>query len=316
MTTTAPTMRYVDRWTALGCAVHLETRRADDLAPARSLVAAILADVDAVASRFRGDSDLSRVNRRAGRWVAVDPLLVAAVGVALDAAEQTDGLVHPLLGRRLVELGYDATFATLAERAARPDPPTTSASSAAACDRDAWRKVELRADAIRIPTGTALDLGATGKAWCTDLCVTALEQELAGDAVVSIGGDLRTAGPGAWEVGVGEHPGEAVDTTVELTGALATSSTRVRRWTRAGAARHHLVDPRTGRPVAEIWRTATVAHETCVAANVASTAAIVLADAALAWLEDRVPAARLVHRDGTLTVLGAWPGRTVEGGKR
>ena len=90
-------------------------------------------------------------------------------------------------------------------------------------------------------------------------------------------------------------------------GGLATSGTTVRRW-RAGAVElHHIVDPRTGRPAVTPWRTVTVAARTCVDANVASTAAIVLGEEALGWLEARSVAARLVGGSGEVVRLGAWP---------
>lgn len=302
MTASAEAPRHVARWPAIGCTVHVETRRAGELSRARGLVEQVLTDVDEVASRFRGDSDLSRVNRRPGSWVRVDPLLVAAVRVAIEAAEASGGMVHPLLGRPLVELGYDRTINQVREvdRPARAQTPPPAI--------DSWREIELAEDGVRIPGGTSLDLGATGKAWCTDLAVTALEESLDGDAVVSVGGDLRTAGSGSWQVAVAEHPTDAPAVMVTLTGALATSSTRVRRWRRNGVERHHLLDPRTGEPAQERWRTVTVAAATCVAANTASTGAVVQGADAVAWLTDlAVPAARLVDRSGQIRTLGAWP---------
>lgn len=290
-------------WTALGCRVHVSVADPDDLPRARSVVCQVLDDVDQVASRFRPDSDLSCVNAFPGRWVEVDPLLVSAVEVALGAARATDGVVHPLLGRPLVELGYDRDLAELAERLPdgvleSPPPPL-----------DAWQEIELDpAGAVRIPIGTALDLGATGKAWCTDLAVTALAEVGCGPAVVGVGGDVRTVGPEPWLVAVAEHPEGPVDASLRLTdGALATSSTRVRRWTRNGVFRHHLIDPRTALPAREFWRTATVAADTCVEANTASTAAIVLGRTALAWLEEHHCSARLVASDGAVTTTGDWP---------
>jgi thiamine biosynthesis lipoprotein len=56
-----------------------------------------------------------------------------------------------------------------------------------------------------------------------------------------------------------------------------------------------------------VWRTATVAAPTCVDANVATTAAIVLGDGALPWVEARRVPARLVAIDGSVVVLGGWP---------
>lgn len=310
---THPPQRHVARWTALGCGVHVETRSGAELALARRLVEEVLTDVDEVASRFRDDSDLAAVNRHPGRWVEVDPLLVAAVRVAIDAAVATGGLVHPLLGRPLVELGYDRTFTLL--------PAPGAAATRCASDTDglgpagtpvpleAWREIEVDDAALRIPAGTALDLGATAKAWCTDLAVTALAAHGIEHAVVSVGGDLRTLGDASWEVAVLERPDDAPERRVDIIGALATSSTRVRRWQRGAGVVHHLLDPRTGAPASGAWRTVTVAAPTCVAANTASTAAIVLGAEAVAWLAEHahVSAALLVGADGAEEPVGAWP---------
>lgn len=293
----------VATWTAWGSRVHVSVADPARLPLARSVVKQVMRDMDEVASRFRPDSELSRVNAAPGRWVAVDPLLIAAVERAIDAAEATGGLVHPLLGRPLVELGYDRDLATLVER------PSAGVVESQPPPLDAWREIEVDPDrGLRIPAGTALDLGATGKAWCTDLAVAALADHGVAPAVVSIGGDLRTVGLPAWPVAVAEHPDGPTEEIVELSeGALATSSTRVRRWTSGGVRRHHLLDPRTGGPAIEVWRTVTVAADTCVAANTASTAAVVLGSDAPAWLTRRGHAARLVAADGTLTTLGDWP---------
>jgi thiamine biosynthesis lipoprotein len=70
---------------------------------------------------------------------------------------------------------------------------------------------------------------------------------------------------------------------------------------------HHLIDPRTGEPACGPWRTVTVADESALAANLASTAALVLGAAAEPWLTGRGAPARLVHRDGTVVHLGNWP---------
>jgi thiamine biosynthesis lipoprotein len=76
---------------------------------------------------------------------------------------------------------------------------------------------------------------------------------------------------------------------------------------RGGRALHHVVDPSTGWPADTVWRTATAAAPTCVDANVATTAAIVLGAEAPQWLEARGLPARLVADDGSVVVLGGWP---------
>ena len=62
--------------------------------------------LERAASRFRPDSELSAVNRDAGRWVPVSALLAELVEVALAAADTTEGLVDPCLGRQVDAAGY------------------------------------------------------------------------------------------------------------------------------------------------------------------------------------------------------------------
>lgn len=297
---------------AFGSYLFVAVRRASALGPATRLAVAVVADVDATCSRFRDDSDLSIANTAAGRWVDVDPLLVAAVDVACRAAEETAGLVNPLLGRTLVQLGYDRDFARLTAPVATVHPGDPVATEAPPVD--AWRRIRTHPDgAIRVPAGTALDLGSTGKAWAADLMATAIEAELGEPALVSVGGDVRIAAPDGepWEIAVSERHGGAVRQRVWFAdGGLATSSTRVRRWSHRGAVRHHLLDPRTGGPADEVWRTVTATGPTCVAANTAATAAVVLGGEAPGWLAARGVAARLQPTRGHMVTTGAWPAPT------
>lgn len=293
------------RFRALGTYVFVAVRDERELVAATRLARTVLDDVDDVASRFRPDTDLVAVNSAPGRWVVVDPLLVAAVDAAVAAAEATGGLVSPLLGRPIVELGYDRDFGALVE------DPRASGLLSPPPHLDAWREIRTDpAGRVRIPTGTALDLGSIGKAWAADLVATAYERELTAAALVSVGGDLRIAAPDghSWPVALSERPAGPVAGVVHLDrGGLATSSTRVRRWASGGVRRHHLLDPRTGLPAAEVWHTVTATGDTCVAANTATTTAVVLGVEAPAWLAARGVSARLVDAQGGLHRTGGWP---------
>ena len=101
-----------------------------------------------------------------------------------------------------------------------------------------------------------------------------------------------------------DEPGPTV--AIE-SGGLATSGTTVRRWLAGGVPLHHIVDPRTGRPAVTPWRTVTVAARSCVDANVASTAAVVLGEDAPTWLAGLGVAARLVSESGEVVLAGDWP---------
>ncbi len=304
-----------ESWSALGTYVHLATGEPRHLPEARRIAEMVLAEVDRTCSRFRDDSDLTRANTRPGRWTDVDPLLVAAVQVSVEAADLTDGLVDPCLGRTLVRLGYDADLHVVRrrERPTGPPPPRPAG--------DRWREIGLDPEgALRVPAGVALDLGATAKAWASDLVAASVVDALGDHVLVSLGGDIRIDGPVTdlarghgpdWTIRVSEHPDDPDDAAqvVHLGGGgLATSSTLARRWRTQGRVVHHLVDPRTGRPTDEHWRTVTATGPSCVAANVATTAALVLGTAAVPWLEQRCVTARLVGRHGELALTGSWPG--------
>ena len=169
------------------------------------------------------------------------------------------------------------------------------------------------AGAVRVPEGVVLDLGAVGKAFAADLVAGSIARAVGVDCVVSLGGDVAVGAvqdsPGhPWQVAVAEAPGDDPAQLLVLdSGGMATSTTMHRRWRSGGSIVHHVLDPRTGRPVERSWRTASVAAASCVAANTASTASLVLGAAAPAWLTERGLPARLVAHDGSITVVGGWP---------
>jgi thiamine biosynthesis lipoprotein ApbE len=297
-------------WTALGTSARLLVTDPAALAPARAVVERQLAAIDLAASRFRSDSELSRLNLAAGDWVAVSPLFVQALRVARDAAQWSDGLVDPTVGAALIDLGYDRTFTLVAA----DGPPLTLFARAV----PGWRQLEVDEEGFRarVPVGVRLDLGATAKALAADLSVAAVTAAVGCGALVSLGGDIAVAGDapaGGWAIDVTDRSdpelpaGGAGQVVAIREGGLATSSTRARLWRRGGSQLHHLIDPRNGLPAAAPWRTVSVAAPTCVLANVASTAAMIIGTSAAGWLSGRDFSARLVADDGTPAYVGMWP---------
>ena len=179
-----------------------------------------------------------------------------------------------------------------------------------------WRLIELdqQACTVRLPVGVEIDLGATAKALAADRAVQAAAIRVGTGVLVSLGGDISVAGkapPGGWPIRIADdHRSESATSgpTVSISsGALATSSTTVRRWRSGEDELHHLLDPTTGHPADGPWRTVSVAAASCVDANTASTAAIVLGEQAHRWLtEHRLPA-RLVSHRGQVVCIGDWP---------
>src|ERR1039458_9991944 len=105
----------------------------------------------------------------------------------------------------------------------------------------------------------------------------------------------------------GSSGGEPGGRVAIAAGGLAASGTAARRWRRGGQELHHIIDPATGQSATGPWRTVSVAAGTCVDANTASTAAVILGEGAPAWLEERQLAARLVGVDGAVVYSAGWP---------
>ena len=303
---------------ALGTGARLVVWPPENLGVACAVVDDVLATLDRQASRFRPDSELSWLNAASGGLFLLGDGLAEALAVALAAARWTGGLTDPTIADALVSLGYDRDFAAIDE---------DGEPLGAAVPAPGWPLVRLDGPLLRLPRGIRLDLGATAKGLGADRAVRAVRSATGqrGGVLVSLGGDIAVAGTpplGGWPVTVAEEPdpdgapcGQLGGQLVRLAaGALATSSVTVRRWQRGGAALHHIVDPRTGRPADGPWRTVTVAAATCADANAASTAAIVAGAAAEDWLVATGLPARLTGHDGRVRGLNGWPGRQIAAG--
>lgn len=292
-------------WQDWSCEVRVTLATGDgtDLVAATRIVEELMGEVSRAASRFREDSDLSRVNAAAGALVPVSSLAISLVDVALDAARRTDGAVDPTVGALLLDAGYvdDIEVVRGAGRAHTRTPQVSADWSAVVIDH------ELRL--VGVPVGVRLDLGATAKAWATDEAARRVHARLGHAVLVGIGGDLAVAGVGEspWHVDVSEVVGGPVHRVDVTYGGLATSSVLSRAWTSDRGAEHHVIDPVTGRPAVGSVRTATVWAPTAVAANTWSTAAIVWGASAALRLCAAGVDARLVSTDGHVSVLGDWP---------
>jgi thiamine biosynthesis lipoprotein len=253
---------------AIGTTAQLTLADDRNSAEAEALMRRRLHDIDRAASRFRPDSELALVEAMGGPR-RVSALLSGAVHTALAAARESGGAVDPT---------------------ARPGTP----GRWQAVDLDPHRRM------LSVPEGVEIDVGATGKALMADRIARDVRRLTGSALLVNLGGDIACAGE--WDVGVADdHQASDADEVVRLHGGgVATSSTTVRPG--------HILDPATGEPVDSPWRTVTVAARSCVAANTASIAAIVLGESAPAWLAARALPARLVRHDGSVLHVGGWPG--------
>ncbi len=240
-------------------------------------------------SRFRPDSELSLVNREAGSPLHVTEETFELLSACRRFHEDTGGLFQPLVGRALEAWGYERS---LAER------PAGTAKSPLPEPLTASFELDTVAGAVRIPEGTALDLGGVAKSW---IAVRAGELLAARSSdpslLIDAGGDLVSL-RGSQLVAV-EAPGSTetagVYVRLEPGQGIATSGTGRRRWKNGdGADAHHLIDPRTGAPGAQA--TATAVADDPVAADVEAKVLALRPER----LEQTTAAARVATTSGVL----------------
>jgi thiamine biosynthesis lipoprotein ApbE len=290
--------------------MHVVVTDPETLEAATASVQAVVDSIDQACSRFRDDSELSRLGAGDGpREGIVSPLLARALATALRAAELSDGAVDPTVGAAVRNAGYNVDFGAV--------PAEGEALALTVFPVPGWRRIRLfpATRRVEIDAGVEVDLGATAKALASDLAAAAaLEAMHGGGVLVSLGGDVSVAGEPpdeGWHIQIAENSRAEItpdgETIAIRAGGVATSSTTVRRWRRGGMELHHIIDPATGLPAAGPWRTVSVVAGTCVDANIAATAAIVRGAAAASWLESAGLPARLVDRNGAMTRVGGWP---------
>ncbi len=253
-------------------------------------------------SRFRPDSELSRLNRAAGQTQPVSPVFGAVLRAALRAARRTGGLITPTLLTALEAAGYDRSFDDLpaGDRPARAPAPA---------DPQAWRGIVYapRPRVVHVPPAVRLDFGGIAKGWAANQAAARLAA--AGPALVDAGGDIAVSGPRrdrqAWPIGVADPraPNQDLLMLAIRRGGVATSGRDYRRWQQGGLWRHHILDPRTAQPALTDVISATVVGPTAEAAEVAAKAALILGSReGLAWIEVRPELAALLVLDNDRVV--------------
>lgn len=290
---------------AIGTTIQVLATRADVLDSAVAIATGYLDALDRACSRFRPDSEVSRLAAAAATGPAEfsgSPLLIDHLQAARHAARLSDGLVDFTVGSAVIGSGYDADLVQVRAREQfEQGVPGVVAG---------WQQVGLAGNRISTPAGVVLDFGATAKAHAADMIARLLALQLPGGFLVNLGGDLAGSGPtpdGGWRVGV-EGADGAIREVIAIAGqAVATSSTQLRTWKTNTGSAHHIVDPRTGSTASPVWGQVTCVASTALEANTASTAAIVLGEDAPSWLEESGLAARLERRDGSVVHTAGWP---------
>jgi len=287
------------RWPALGTTCEVQYARAND-SGARAFELEVrnwVAAFEAKYSRFRPDSLVSRINAAAGRdWVEVD--------AEMDGFLDLCGSLHALSGGTL-----DVTALPLLRlwdyKASNPRLPTPD-EIAAARALVGWSKVERSQGKVRLPlAGMAIDFGGGGKEYAVDVVAQIARRHGLPQVLVDFGHDIAAVGaaPGkpAWHVGL-EDPVRPGTNCWGSIGArdcgVACSGDYLRGFTVNGKRYGHIIDPRTGWPVANGTRQVTVVARSCLQAGVLSTTVFILGpDAGLRLVGEMMGAEAIVLTD-------------------
>lgn len=280
----------------MGSKIHvlLDTDRA---APLVDEVSVWFEEWEHSLSRFRLDSEVSRINAAAGSPVAVSQTVWDVLEVGLRAERITGGLVNPLVLEAMQLAGYDRPFNELEEELDGPEPGAFVSS------RRDLNRVGERLPALEgiqrdeathrvcLAPGTGLDLGGVAKGWAAHQAM--LRLSVIAPSLVSAGGDVAMSGPRAsgepWQISLEKprEPGSYLEMFYLEGGGVATSGKDHRQWKRLGVSQHHIIDPRTGVPASTDVLTATVVAPDVMRAEALAKAALISgSEGGLAMLDD------------------------------
>jgi len=297
-------MEY-DEYPAMNTTIQVAAEGSrNELEPGFGEVRRFIAACEARFSRFRQDSELSRLNRSAGTWFQASAEMFDLVQEALELYHLTGGLFDPSILKALQRAGYDRSMdiiQTSGPRSALPlYQPTTSSLGQVGLDPDNT--------AIFLPPGVQIDLGGIAKGWIAEKAVYLLAGYTPAGAV-SAGGDMAfhgiPTGEPAWQISLEDPRDEqAVLTILHLTaGALATSSVIRRRWMQGSQLRHHIIDPRTGMPAEVEWLSVSVGAPKATTAEAFAKAVLIGGSNLGTQLAAQIPGLWFiaVHPDGSLS---------------
>lgn len=264
---------------------------------------------EAVLSRFRSDSDLSRLNQSAGKAFEAGPILWDVVQAALDTARWTGGLVIPSILKSVERAGYDQSFDLL--QSGMVEQPNLMHVTAQADEKTAatgWQDIQLDEllHTIFLPAGLKLDLGGIAKGWAAQQAMQRLQDY--GPALVDASGDIAVSGNQAdgqsWVVDIADPLQVEENLGLLALGkcGVATSGIDYRRWLQDGTWRHHIIDPRSGEPADTDLLSVTVIAPDVMRAEAAAKVVLILGSTiGLEWLEKQPQLSGLLaFQDGRL----------------
>ena len=237
-------------------------------------ISATLERLEQQFSTYRPNSELSRFNTaRTTDWITVSPELARVATDCRALSVLTGG-------------AFDATIFPLVDLwgfgpQRRSGPPPSATEISAARSRTDFRRLESRASppALRKTSANlAADFSSMAKGFAADTIAAQLSALGSTDHYVQIGGDIATVGPRPWRVAIEQPTGSAPLAHIfDLAGqSLSTSGDAHNSFTHAGRRYGHILDPRTGEPVASPLASVSVVAPTCAQSSARATALFVL----------------------------------------
>ncbi|MAU11446.1 MAG: thiamine biosynthesis protein ApbE [Anaerolineaceae bacterium] len=268
---------------AMGCSATIQLQGPTEASHVLDQVPEQIAKIEAQLTRFQPDSNLMQFNAKAGEWIEVSHMLYENVLAAKQAARITNGRYNPLVLPAMVVNGYDRSFEQM-----------HNVETQLAVEIPDWRNIEIKARTrqIRIPVGTAIDLGGIGKGWTAEYIADQLAE--IGPCLVDFGGDIVARGApdgySGWPIDIEDpNTGEIFATVTLQDSAIATSGIDYRRWQNAnGDLFHHIINPDTGQPARTDVFSATVIHPHAPTAEAYAKAVLIQgAQSGLSWLSQQ-----------------------------
>ena len=274
---------FIGRFKAMGCPceVLVETAHVATAGRAVGIAAECAWRIERKFSRYRDDNIVHRINTASGEPVVVDEETARLLDFAAALTQISEGRFDITSGVLRRAWTFD-----------RGDQIPEQSVIDALLPRIGWSKVCWNRPELQMPPGMQLDFGGIGKEYAVDTAAELIEGEL-GDlsCVVNFGGDVavrharKDGSP--WRIGIeaAAEPGAMRGLVSLRQGGLATSGDSHRFVLRQGKRYSHILDARTGWPVADAPRSITVAAGSCTQAGALSTLAILQGASGRAFLE-------------------------------
>ncbi len=268
-----------------------------------------LGEINGQMSTYLPDSEVSRFNRaEADRWFDVSPETAFVVQEALRISRQSEDAYDITVGP-LVRLWH---FGHQVKKSSSPPTPPTAEAIEDVLRHIGSTKLQVRTDPPGLRKTDAkleIDLSSIAKGYAVDRVARLLDDRELHNYMVEIGGEVRTGGVRGdgqpWQIGI-ERPDDNQRMIQRLAPlgnqSVATSGDYRIFFMNAGRRYSHLIDPRSGRPVAHSLASASVVADNCMEADALATTLLILGpDQGAVWArQHKIAAVFLFRRDGKI----------------